>query len=235
MAKDPKTGIVKPVTLFPKNIVQGPGGVTTIQVSHNPGGNIRLAGPSVSGTLPNRITLTSPLTQPSLPTTQPQSIITQPPQPITQSPKQNVNVPISKLPTPPKQPLPPTTIVNKGQKDLNVVGSQTLNLDEHGLICREGCNCVMMNGGHLGGKIKAKFWAYLKKCMKITSRDAEVFLSYEWIYENIFNQLLSVLARPTFFMLCRVVSFVSANGYAGKTKLYNYVKKIVDYLKVPKM
>ena len=32
MAKDPQTGAMKPVTLYPKNIVKQPSGVTTIQI-----------------------------------------------------------------------------------------------------------------------------------------------------------------------------------------------------------
>ena len=45
MAKDPKTGVVRPLTLYPKNIVRQPGGITTIQIGQNPANQIRLASP----------------------------------------------------------------------------------------------------------------------------------------------------------------------------------------------
>ena len=45
MAKDPKTGAVRPLTLFPKNIVRQPGGITTIQIGQV-ANQIRLAPPS---------------------------------------------------------------------------------------------------------------------------------------------------------------------------------------------
>ena len=46
MAKDPKTGAMRPVTLYPKNVVKNPGGITTIQLGPRPS-NIKIA-PSAS-------------------------------------------------------------------------------------------------------------------------------------------------------------------------------------------
>ena len=48
MAKDPKTGVVRPLTLYPKNILRQPGGITTIQIGQNPANQIRLASPLVN-------------------------------------------------------------------------------------------------------------------------------------------------------------------------------------------
>ena len=42
MAKDPNTGAMRPVTLYPKNVTKNPGGITTIQLAPNPS-NIKIA------------------------------------------------------------------------------------------------------------------------------------------------------------------------------------------------
>ena len=45
MAKDPNTGAMRPVTLYPKNVTKNPGGITTIQLAPNPS-NITVANAS---------------------------------------------------------------------------------------------------------------------------------------------------------------------------------------------
>ena len=93
MAKDPKTGVIRPLTLYPKDIVRQPGGITTIQIGQNPANQIRLASPLV-----NKAPLvTSAVSQNKL----------------------NVRRPVH---------LPKATIE-----------------DDHGLICKDGCNCAIMN------------------------------------------------------------------------------------------
>ena len=52
MAKDPNTGAMRPVTLYPKNVTKNPGGITTIQLAPNPS-NIKIATPSPVITSPN--------------------------------------------------------------------------------------------------------------------------------------------------------------------------------------
>ena len=85
MAKDPKTGAVRPLTLFPKNIVRQPGGITTIQIGQV-ANQIRLAPPSSSAFGNNQVIVRQPL-------------------------------------------LLPQTAID----------------DNHGLICKYGCKCAVMN------------------------------------------------------------------------------------------
>ena len=64
MAKDPNTGAMRPVTLYPKNVTKNPGGITTIQLAPNPS-NITVANassPSPIITSPN-----APRLKPGLP------------------------------------------------------------------------------------------------------------------------------------------------------------------------
>ena len=57
MAKDPNTGAMRPVTLYPKNVTKNPGGITTIQLAPNPS-NITVANASSPSPI-----ITSPMLQ----------------------------------------------------------------------------------------------------------------------------------------------------------------------------
>ena len=41
------------------------------------------------------------------------------------------------------------------------------NMEDHGLICKNGCNCPIMNGATILEDKKSQIWTYLKRCLKI--------------------------------------------------------------------
>ena len=102
---------------------------------------------------------------------------------------------------------------------------------EHGLICKEGCTCPIMSGtAQIDEKFKQKIFMYLKKCTIITRSDAELFLTYSWIQDEIFSLFLTNLPRHLFFKLCRVVSFVNTNSMERKKCILmsKQTKNLVD-------
>lgn len=93
---------------------------------------------------------------------------------------------------------------------------------EHGVICKEGCTCPIMNGATINEKMQNKIWAYLKSCLKIQPKDSETLLTYSWIQEDIFMNILLNLPRVAFFKLSRIVHFSQANNYSGNTTLKHH-------------
>ena len=93
---------------------------------------------------------------------------------------------------------------------------------------RKICNLQLrgiFQGGPIDDKLKKKLLAFLKRCTKIPQSDAETFLTYTWIQEDIFSLLLANLARSSFFQFCRTVSFTQAGNYNGEKKKCIIIKK----------
>ena len=55
-----------------------------------------------------------------------------------------------------------------------------------------------------------------------TFQDAETFLTYNWIQEEIFESLLSNLPRALFFKLCRMIHYRYSESYTGTYHLFFY-------------
>ena len=55
-----------------------------------------------------------------------------------------------------------------------------------------------------------------------TFQDAETFLTYNWIQEEIFQSLLSNLPRALFFKLCRMIHYRYSESYTGTYHLFFY-------------
>ena len=108
----------------------------------------------------------------------------------------------------------------------NVVTLPPVTVTEHGLICKENCECSYMNGMPFDEKIKTKLYAYLKRCVKSNTREAEVILSYDWVLKEIFDNLMTHLPRSSFFKLCRIVHFSLVKGYKGK--IVFFIFKILE-------
>ncbi len=170
MAKDPRTGQMKPVTLFPKNLKP-----TATQLSNLPGtrSGIRIVSPNTP----------SPV----------QQIVTTP------------------MPIRPARKLPPL-------KPIEPVKPMMPESPQHGLICKEGCDCPVMLGAHVNANGLNKVWAFKRKCLKLSPRDAETILNYEWVQESIYLTLWNSLPRRDFFRLLRSVNFISAEVYDADKK-----------------
>ena len=181
MAKDPKTGVMRPVTLFPKNVKSSPGGITTIQLG-----------------------------QPTTPQVIPHSSATPKPiAPLGSNMSGGMKLPM--IVKPPASSVPQTP-------------TPSLNLGEHGLICRDMCSCPRMNGANIPEKVQTAIFTKLKTCMKITGKDSETKLTYSWIQDDIFSSLLTNLPRAAFFKLCRIVTHQSPI-YTGEKKQCVLIKK----------
>ena len=59
------------------------------------------------------------------------------------------------------------------------------------------------------------FFGYPYIIFVFTFQDAETFLTYNWIQEEIFESLLSNLPRALFFKLCRMIHYRYSESYTG--------------------
>merc|ERR1712038_65445 len=96
--------------------------------------------------------------------------------------------------------------------------------EEHGLICKDGCHCYYSReGASIPEKIQTRIWHYLRQSLKLNSKDNEILLTYKWIQDDIFSNLLQNLPRALFFKFCRIVN--KQNNINGEKKQCILVKR----------
>ena len=64
--------------------------------------------------------------------------------------------------------------------------------------------------------------------MTIYFQDAETFLTYNWIQDDILETLFGNLPRVSFFKLCRMVHFAYAESYTGNFWKCSFVATVLE-------
>ena len=81
----------------------------------------------------------------------------------------------------------------------------------------------IFQGASIPEKIQTRIWHYLRQSLKLNSKDNEILLTYKWIQDDIFSNLLQNLPRALFFKFCRIAN--KQNNINGEKKQCILIKK----------